>query len=142
MDIMISDIIPKTDKTLTERGLPEGSYFEVFFPDGSSITEKEANWSSFSQKETVEHFGNPATFYVSNFYIKKIRIVLQGMEATIEDITPDLKLYQFMQSERLLAQGVDKEHLVGRGIGLIKDGHVIEEKFISAVENRVMGIRR
>lgn len=140
--MIITDEIPKITETLEERGLPRDSYFEVTFFDGSEISEKECNWSSFSTKRTVEYFGNTRELFICNYQVKKIRIVFGELEAVIEDIPEDVEVYQFIRSETLLAKDINNNTIVGRGIGLIKDGSVVEERFISALENRVMGIRK
>lgn len=138
---MIKDQIPPTDKTLQERGLPEHSFFEAFFADDSFVNEEQVNWSSFAEEQMVERFGQKQLCLVSKYPIKCIRITLNGLEASLADIPAGVGVFQFMQSERLLAQGVDKTQLIGRGIGLIKDGKVIEEKFINAIEHRVTGAK-
>ncbi len=136
---MISDLIPKINETLESRGLPKDSYFEVEFFDGSKINEKETNWSLMSESKIIEFGFRKLTLYVANFPIKKISIFLNGLETYIDDISYDLKVYQFIRSQRLIARTVDKDSIFGRGIGLIKDNKVIEEKFINAIENVVDG---
>lgn len=138
---MISNQILKTEQSLEDRGLPADSYFEVTFSDGSVLTEKNSNWSSFSTKKAFDYFGNSRDLYVSNYSIKKIRIFLAGM-STVIDAPNDCYVYQFIRSDRLLARDIDSSTIVGRGIGLVKDGSVVEERFISALENRVMGMRK
>ncbi len=139
---MIAEEIQKTDKTLQERGIPEDSYFEVYFKDGSKISEMETNWSSMARKETVDFFGSKRVCYVSNYPIASIKIKLNGMEASIDEVSEDVEVYQFMRSERLIANEVDKGTIIGRGIGLVKNGIIIEERFINALENRVQGARK
>lgn len=138
---MISDTIDRTTLSLKERGLPEDSYFEVIFPDGSMVSEKNVNWSALSQQEVVYDRGNKQMCFVATMPIKSIRIVLSDLEAMIEDIPQGTKVYQYMRSQRLLAKDIDKEVIVGRGIGLIREGSIVEERFISALENRTMGMR-
>lgn len=138
---MISDQIEKTDKTLEERGLPADSYFEVEFFDGSKVSEKNVNWSALCEKLEVAKGSYVQYCMASKFPIKNISIYLNGMKAEIFDIPESLKVYQFVRSERLLAKDINKYTLVGRGIGIIKNGSVVEERFINALENCVQGMR-
>ena len=142
MDIMISEKIVQVNQTLEERGLPPESYFEVEFEDGSKVSELNANWSSFATKKTVDYFGQNRAFFFCNYPVKSITIKLNGMEAKIENIEAGVEVYQYMRSERILAREVDKNSIIGRGIGIAKDGAVIEEQFINALENRVQGMRK
>jgi len=139
---MISKTISKTDLPLPARGIPEDSYFEATFSDGSVVDERDTNWSAFSKKEDVNYFGRTLNFFISNFPIVKIKTRLNGMEACIEEISEGTRVYQFIRSERMLAKGVDRNLIIGRGIGLVRDGVVIEERFINAIENRVQGMRK
>lgn len=138
---MIADNIIKTDKTLEQRGLPADCYFEVVFADGSTVSEKEFIWSSFSTPTVIKCGLYNRTYYICNFPIKTIRIFMQGMETKIENIPEDVQIYQYIRAEKLLAKGIDKETLIGRGIGIIKNGAIVEERFISALENVVQGMR-
>jgi hypothetical protein len=137
---MISDFIQKTNASLESRGLPTNSYFEVEFYDGSIITEKECNWSSFSYPTVIDNCGAKMLLHVATLPIDKITIYLNDLKTSI-DVPPGYDCYQFIKAERLLATGIDRHTCLGRGIGLVKNGKVVEEKFINAIENKVMGIR-
>ena len=139
---MIADNIPTTEKSLEERGLPSDSYYEIVFVDDSTASEKNTNWSDFSIKKNIQCFGQELSFFVCRFPFKSINIFLNNLGAMFKDIPQGYEVCQFIRSERLLATGVDKETIVGRGIGLIKDGSMVEELFINALENKVQGIRR
>jgi len=138
---MIADNIPKTENTLQERGLPDDSYFEVVFKDGSSVSEVNTNWSAFSKREIIDCFGHKQACFISIYPIRSIKIKLNGLEAFIDEVPDGVEVYQFMRSERVLANNIDKDSVIGRGIGMIKDGAVIEERFINAYENKVQGMR-
>lgn len=138
---MISNDILKTDKTLKERGIPEDSFFEVVFTDGSTVSEKDVSWRSFSHNQIADYLGREKMYFISNHQIKSIRITLGGMETEIE-VPEGMEAYQYMRSERLVTNGVDQNSIVGRGIGIIKDGIVIEERFINSIEGCITGIRK
>ena len=142
LKIMIANEILKTSKTLEERGLPKNSYFEVVFFDGSIVSEINTNWSAMSRKEQVDYFGRPIVAFISNYPVKSIKIKLNDMEALIDEIPEDCEVYQFVRSERILGRYIDKESIIGRGIGLIKNGAVVEERFINALENNIQGMKR
>jgi hypothetical protein len=138
---MISDTIPKTKATLAERGIPDDSYFEVVFNDGSKVTEMETSWSLFSHKKVVDYLGNQKMCFVSDIQIKSIQIFLNGLQTKME-VPFGVEVYQFMRSERLVAKDTDASKIIGRGIGLIEDDEIIEERYIDAVENQVKGMRK
>jgi hypothetical protein len=138
---MIADQITKTDKSLKDRGLPMDSYFEVTFKDGSVVNEKTVNWSSFSKIKVVKHGTKNVAVHISNFPIKEIVIHLDYMIASLENIPDDIQVYQFIRTERLLARDIDKQQIVGRGIGLVKDGVIIEEKIIDHLSSKITGVK-
>jgi len=104
------------------------------------VSEKQTNWSEISEEKAVTCFGRKRVCSVAKPQASKIRIVLGKLEATIE-IPPDCQVYQFIRSQQLFAKGVNEYTVIGRGIGLIKEDKVIEEKFINALENTVEGFR-
>ena len=138
---MTSEQITKTEKTLSQRGLPEDSYFEAVFEDGSSVAEHNVNWSEISERVIVDYFGHKETFGICKYPLASLKIFLDGLSAQI-DVPKGCHAYQYIRSRRLLAQGVDRSEIIGRGVGLIKDGVVIEEKFINALEYKVEGLKR
>lgn len=125
-------------KTLEERGLPDHSYFEIDFADGSSVSEKDVNWSHFSHQEFVERLGNKHVSFISDLPIKNIRIFHDGLTTEINDIPADIRVAQFARSEWLQAKDIDIKKVVGRGIALIKNHKIIEEHYIDGL-SRVIG---
>jgi len=137
---MIAEKLPKLNKPSVERGIPEGSYFEATFSDGSIAREETSSWSSFSHKETVNYQGRPKLCLVCDYAIKKITVTLAGLVTTME-VPEGCAVYQFMRSERLIAKDIEQDNVIGRGMGIIRHGIVIEERYINKLESRIMGMR-
>lgn len=141
MDIMIAEAIQKTDKTLEERGLPEDSFFEVVFADGSWTSERYVNWSSISEEIRVEYFGGTKTVFVCKLPVKRIEVHHEGLVASL-DVSEGCQVFQAVRSESIITDGKKENRILGRVIGLVKDGEVIEEQFINEIMNEVLGTRK
>ena len=137
----IADKIIKTTQTLEERGIPNDSYFEVIFEDGSEINEKEANWSSFSEKKEVSYLDIKKIVRISKFPVKNIKCFYKGLNAEIE-VPKDCQAYQAIRSNTTIVPTIlQKNETVGRIIGIIRNNEVIEEKFLNGIQFRVEGIK-
>lgn len=137
---MIAHGIKKTDKTLEERGLPGDSFFEVVFADGSWASERDVNWSSISAEMRVGYFGGTKTVYVCTLPVVRIEVSHGGMVAAL-DVPPGCQVYQAVRSETVIMGGKRENRVVGRVIGIVRDGEVVEEQFANEVENEVLGTR-
>jgi hypothetical protein len=139
---MTANEIERTTQTLEERGMPQNSYFAVIFTDGSELTEKEANWSSFCEKKEVDYFDIKKLVSVSKYPLKKISCFHEGLEASI-DVPEDCEAYQALRGEALIVpEHGRKDRIVGRIIGIIKDGVVVEEIFIDAIQLKLTGFKK
>lgn len=139
---MISEIIEKTIQTLQERGIPENSFFSVIFEDGSEVTEKDTNWSTFSEKKEVDYFSNKKVVKVSKYPVKLLKCFHEGIEASIE-VPKDCQAYQAIRSETLIIQGAErKNRIIGRVIGIVKGDEVIEELFLNGIQFKVEGFKK
>ena len=138
---MIKDEILKTEQTLSERGIPEDSFWTVTFTDGSEISEQETKWILFSEEKEVRYLGKKKMVLVSKFPVKKIKCVFESMETEIE-VPEGCQAYQAIRSEALFIQEQTKNRIVGRLIGVIKDNEVIEERFINGIQNKVEGFKK
>lgn len=137
---MIADGVKNTDKTLEERGLPADSFFEVIFADGSWLSERDINWSSISAEIRVGYFGGTKTVYVCTLPVARIEVNHRDMLASL-DVPPGCQVYQAVRSETVIMGGRKENRVVGRIIGIVRDGEVIEEQFANEVENEVLGTR-
>lgn len=138
---MISKGIQRTDKTLEERGLPPGSAFAAEFADGSAITEEEANWSSMSAEARVAYFGGTKTVFLATLPVARIVVRHAGLRASI-DVPEGCAAYQAARSETTILDGRKRSRVIGRVIGIVRDGEVVEEQFINDVEHAVLGTRK
>lgn len=138
---MIADTIPLSDKTNEERGFPADSYYIVTFEDGSVRDERQTNWSSFSEIGEVKYFGKKKQVSVSKFRIAKIEVFHEHLHTVVE-IPKNCEVYQAFSSEvSFFATGEKHSNLNGRIVGIIKEGEVIEERFLNAREGQVFGIK-
>ena len=140
MDTMMADNIEKTDKSLEERGLPADSFFDVVFEDGSTASERWMNWSQISDERRVEYFGMTKTVFVSRLPVKRIVIRHGDLETTV-DVPAGCEAYQGVRSETMLLGGKKESRVLGRIVGIIKDGEVIEERFLNGIQHEVQGTR-
>lgn len=136
----LANTLVRTAKTLEERGLPPDSFFEVVFEDGSTITEKDVNWSELAEERKVSYFEGLKTVMASELPLTRITVRHAGLSASIA-VPVGCETYQAVRSETVLMDGRKQHRVVGRVIGLIKDGQVMEEQFINGVEGVVVGTR-
>lgn len=138
----IAEQIEVIQLSLEERGLPPESYWIADFEDGSQRNEKDTSWSQISDKETVEYFGGKKLVNLCRFPIRCISVTHAGMNAFI-DVPDGARAYQSIRAETtLMPAGKRVNHILGRSIGIVKDGEVIEEKFINELSNEVTGLRK
>ena len=136
-----ADTIRSRGKHVGERKLPQGSHFHARFKDDSDCHEGDTNWSDMSTEKEVEYFGMTKRVRVSKHPVKNIKIAHDGME--IDMAVPEgCEVYQAIRAEVLFTPGGGRtEHILGRVVGLVKDGKVIEERFINAQNHEIMGVR-
>ncbi len=133
--------IKKESKTLIERGISSDSYFYAKFTDGSERKEHDTNWSDFSEKKEVEFMGRKKIVYVSKHSVKELTIKHGNLETTIEVDTGE-EVYQSIVSSSFLRNDSIVEHkILGRKVGKIKDGKVIEERFIDGRTGEIIGMK-
>ncbi len=137
----ISDTIPRCGVTLEQRGLPAHSFFEAVFADESVITEKEANWSAMSHELRVAYFGDTKTVRACTEPLARLMVHHGGLVAELK-VPEGCEGYQAVRSETVILNGRKTTRVIGRSVGIIKDGEVLEEQFINGIENAVMGTRK
>lgn len=138
---MISDSIKRVER---ETGsLHDTSYFEVDFNDGSTISEKDVNWSDISEEATVATRGGAKVVMQSKLPVSKFRLFHNSLSTEI-DIPEDCKVYQAFKSEALFMSTGEKmsDRIIGRVVGVIKDGEIIEERYLDALGNQVIGYKK
>lgn len=139
---MTSDKIVKTTQSLKERGLPENSYFRVVFLDGSEIDEMNTNWSLLSEKKVVKYFGKEKVVHSCKYPVKSIEAFHEGLNKKIE-IPEGCEAYQAIRGDTILILNYKRlDRVIGRIIGFVKNGEVIEEYFLNGLSNNVEGIKK
>lgn len=133
--------IEKQNLSLEERGLPNHSYFTGILNDGTEIKEHEYNWSAISEEQVVDHFGRKKIAMVCTQPIKTLHIFHDDLTASIT-LEPGEQVYQAIRSQATFTDsGQTKTSIIGRVIGKIKNGKVIEEFTIDGRTHNVLGIR-
>lgn len=136
-----ADVISFEKRSLIERGLPKDSYFEITFIDNSTRSEINTSWKVMSQEEVILHGDKKKVALVCMYPVKKIKVFHKGLMSEIVTEKGE-QIYQSIKSSTTYSDTAGMEtKIVGRIIGKVKDGIVIEEKFLSEFENEVFGLR-
>jgi hypothetical protein len=138
---MISDSVVTETRTLEQRGLPTDSYFVVVFTDGSERTEHSTNWSALSEDQYVQFGDRKKVVRVSIHPIRKITIHHGELETTISAEDGEDIYQSFTSSTTHQSDGSTVEKLIGRKVGRVKNGVVIEERFIDARTSEITGLK-
>lgn len=137
----LANTLTRTELTLEERGLPADSYFTITFRDGSSITEKEVQWSTICEMRKVGYFGGKKVVFVCTLPVARIEIHHDNIDASM-DVPEGCEAYQAATSEALLINGGRRDRVLGRVIGIVKDGEILEERIADGQEHSVQGMKK
>lgn len=141
MSRAILNNVVRTEKTLAERGLPEGSFFAVFFEDGSGLLEHSVNWSTISERRVIRCLGADRAVNVCTLRIMIISAVHEGLYSEIT-LEAGEEAYQGIRSETLISGGERRNRVLGRFIGKIRDGEIIEEHFLNGLTQTIEGFKK
>lgn len=134
-----ADRVPR--ETASNPSVPADSFFEVTFADGSTRNEVDTAWSKMAEDRMVGYFGMKKQIRASRFPVKRIRVKHEALEATIE-IPEGCEVYQAFRSElSIQPDGRTRGQILGRVVGIVRDGEVIEERFLSALGQEILGMR-
>jgi hypothetical protein len=134
--------IERTKQTMEERGLPANSRFEVTLADGARISEENTNWSTISDRETVGYFGSKKVVHSCKFPVKRIEAWHDGLYASI-NVPDGARAYQSIRSDTLIVPNVKRSStVIGRLIGVVQGGEVIEEHFLNGLQYEVQGMKK
>jgi hypothetical protein len=137
---MYSDNIKRQNETLEKRGIPSHSHFHIEFEDGSTITEHGYNWSDISEEIVVDHFGSKKIAVSCTHPIKAITIN-HAWQSVIVRPEKGERVYQSIRSNAVLqSDGRVISYVIGRVVGRIKDGVVIEEQVIDN-DGKIWGMK-
>ena len=132
--------IPRTIRSLKERGLTEDSYFRLILADGTECTEHDTNWSAISEQRQVEIAGFKRIAMVCTLAVKRIESNHAGLHSGI-DVPEGCEVYQAVRSNTIVHGDKSNSAHVGRIIGIVKDSKVVEEHFLDGILNEVRGAK-
>jgi hypothetical protein len=138
----IAETVKKTNLSLIEKGLPDDSFFQIIFSDNSIIDERQSNWTDLSEQVIINDNGRIKTVLVCKYPSKSLTVNHCGLSKTIE-VDHNEQPYQAIISMATLnnATGSVYQKIIGRRIGKIKDGNIVEEYIINSQTNQVIGSR-
>ena len=128
----LAEQIPKRKESIIP---PQNGSFEVIFSDKSKAHEKDYSWNDLSDYVTVDFMGRPRVVKLCKYQIKSITVQHQNVTTTIEPEDGD-RVYTSIRS---MATHSEKNIILGRVVGVVRNGKVIEEKFIGPDD--VQGIK-
>jgi hypothetical protein len=132
--------IKRTNISRKERGLPEHSYFKCELRNGKRHHEDDVSWNDISKEKQVQ-YGNIKKFVRTCNHVKHLEVNHAGMKAEI-DADKDEEIYQSVKAMTTFYPGGEsKTDILGRILGKIKDGKVIEEIFINEKSGEVQGFK-
>jgi hypothetical protein len=132
---------PKTKHTMAERGLDDDSYFTVKLKDGTEHHEHDVSWDDISDVQWVSCGGAKKQVNLCKHQLKRIT-VRHGQLATFIDVPKGCSVYQIVCARALFAVNRSVRHkVIGRKVGIVKDGVVVEEHFLDAENGTVRGLR-
>lgn len=128
--------------SLTQRGLHDESYFHIVFADGSERKEHDLNWSDVSEERVVNNFGHTKIVNIITLPVKSVTIHHNGKNVSMT-LNKGENIYQAVRSMAFFNKnGTPFNQVVGRVIGKINNGEVVEELFIDGRMNEIFGIRK
>lgn len=117
------------------------SYFELEWLDGSVCNEAFTGWHSISEEMVILYGDKKKIALVCTKPVKKITIHHAGLEVSLKPQKGE-QVYQAIKSTATLQfDSSILTKVIGRVVGIIKDGVVIEEQFINEDEKEIQGIR-
>lgn len=123
------------------------SYFEIKLENGEEKHEHDFKWKDISTQKRVNYMGSTKTVFACNHKVKDIHIHHEGQDVHFMDILSnfpkDCEVYQAIRAETLFTPNIEKtERILGRVVGIISDGEVIQELFINGLQKSVLGFKK
>lgn len=135
--------IPVIQRTGEKEKLFLDSYFEIEFLDGTVRTEKDTNWSDIAKEETVKYYGKSTKIAaVCSYAIKRIAIHHRNLHTELFPLDND-RVYQAIRSETLFYDNGEKtDSIVGRLVGLVRHGEIVQERYLDNTVSEIVGFRK
>jgi hypothetical protein len=126
---------------MAERGLRDDSFFTITLGDKSEHREHDVCWRDISEAKFVKYDGASKRVHVCKFPIKKV-VVQHGDLKVSLDVKKGQEVYQSVCARTSFAVGQKpRNKVIGRKVGIVKDGVVVEEYFLDVENNTVSGIK-
>lgn len=115
--------------------------FEIHLHNGKKHDSTNHTWSEHSERIEVEAFGSKKIVHLSKHDVKKICVFHDGKTEELE-VPKGARVYQATRSEAVfLPDGTAQHRIIGKLMGIVKDGKVIEEIYIDGLQGQVFGLR-
>jgi hypothetical protein len=120
--------------------LPD-SYFLMELESGETVDEREYSWKEFSEEKLVRYGDSMKTVRLCT--LPAIKLTQKHNELTTEiDIPKDCQIYQSIKSQtKFTIDHSTNTSIIGRYVGIVKDGIVIEERFLDGIINEISGFK-
>lgn len=98
-------------------------------------------WSEISERTEVNYFGNKKIVHLAKGKVKSLRIFHDGLSQELK-VPEGCRVFQATRSETVfLPNDQVQNRIIGKIMGIVKDGVVIEEVFIDGQQHKVLGIK-
>lgn len=117
------------------------SYYIIGFKDGTFKTSKQVRWLEHARKIEAIRQGKKKFVYASSPDILSLEVCHDGMSKKIE-LAEGQSVFQSIVAEHIYSansEGQDK--ILGRIIGIVAEGEILEEYFLDGERNEVIGYR-
>lgn len=115
--------------------------FEAHFEDGSIFPETEGSWRELSEEKYVRFGETFKKVHLSKYPMKKMKVTHDGMECTV-DVPDGCQVYHSIKAQTIFSSnGTKRDFILGKIVGIVRDGVVIEERFLDKASNQITGIK-
>jgi hypothetical protein len=127
-NMILKDKITKQIKPRKNKiGLIEDGYFHIVFNDKSEAHERDFSWAEMSEHTIVDYMGQKRIVRLCKYPVKSIKIKHRDL---ITEIKPEKDTDRVYTSIRSIATNGHQNIILGRVVGVVRNGKVIEERFI------------
>jgi uncharacterized protein YxjI len=120
----------------------KNSNFEITSDKGKVFHEIKIPWSDISTERVVKIGDKTKIVRVNNSPASKITVKHNELETTLE-IPEGCEVYQCINAEStFIGNKKMSDNIIGRTVGIIKDGEIIEERFLNGQTHSVIGWKK
>jgi len=121
-----------------EHRFDENSFFEITLNSGEIINENDYRFIDFSTEKLVKYRDSNKIVKLCNLPAVSIKVKHHNLKHEMK-IPKDCQMYQCIRSYSEITNGNVKSEIIGRVIGLVKNGEVIQEIYLDGQLNEVFG---